>query len=161
MGGADIGVLLGLVLGAAAESLPVVADGFISTAAAALVVAFCPPARDYLFCAHRSVEPGRVALLEFIGHAPLLDLQMRLGEGTGAALAMYLIEAAAKLLGEMATFAEAGVSGGWRRGAIVAAAEPAGYDGQTDKVASLLQSRRSKTCFITSSASSVCYSLPH
>lgn len=110
VGGAEIGVMMGVVIGAAAERIPLVADGFISTAAAALAVAYCQTARDYLFLAHRSVEPGQTALLDFIGQKPLLDLQMRLGEGTGAALAMRLIEAAAKLLSEMATFSEAGVS---------------------------------------------------
>ena len=110
VGGAEIGVMMGIVLGAAAERLTIVADGFISTAAAALAVGLCSPARDYVFVGHRSSEPGHVALIEYIGEQPLLDLSMRLGEGTGAALAMHLISAAAKLLTEMATFAEAGVS---------------------------------------------------
>jgi nicotinate-nucleotide--dimethylbenzimidazole phosphoribosyltransferase len=110
LGGAEIGVMTGLALGAAAERIPVVADGFISTSAAALAYLFCPNVRDYLFIAHRSQEAGHDALIEFIGLRPLLDLQMRLGEGTGAALAMHLIGAAAMLLGEMATFTEAGVS---------------------------------------------------
>jgi len=110
VGGAEIGVMMGIVLGAAAEGLTVVSDGFISTAAAALAVGLCPHTREYLFVAHRSSEPGHTALVEYIGDQPLLDLSMRLGEGTGAALAMNLIVAAAKLLSEMATFAEAGVS---------------------------------------------------
>ena len=110
VGGAEIGVMMGVVLGAAAERVAVVADGFISTSAAALAVALCPSVRDYLFIGHRSSEPGHLALIEHIGEQPLLDLSMRLGEGTGAALAMNLITAAAKLLSEMATFAEAGVS---------------------------------------------------
>lgn len=110
VGGAEIGFLMGIALGAAGESIPVVADGFISTAAAALAVSLCPTVRDYLFIAHRSQEKGHGALNELIGHRPLLDLQMRLGEGTGAALAMQLLTASAKLLGEMATFAGAGVS---------------------------------------------------
>lgn len=110
VGGAEIGVMMGVVLGAAADRLTVVADGFISTSAAALAVALCPSARDYLFIGHRSSEPGHVALIEHIGEQPLLDLSMRLGEGTGAALAMHIITAAAKLLSEMATFAEAGVT---------------------------------------------------
>jgi len=110
VGGAEIGVMTGITLGAAAESIPVVADGFISTSAAALACLFCPTARDYLFIAHRSQEAGHDALIEFIGRQPLLDMQMRLGEGTGAALAMRLIGSAARLLCEMATFAEAGVS---------------------------------------------------
>jgi nicotinate-nucleotide--dimethylbenzimidazole phosphoribosyltransferase len=110
VGGAEIGVMMGIVLGGAAERLPIVADGFISTAAAALAVRLCPHARDYLFAAHRSSEPGHSILIDYIGDQPLLDLAMRLGEGTGAALAMHVIGAASKLLSEMATFKEAGVS---------------------------------------------------
>jgi nicotinate-nucleotide--dimethylbenzimidazole phosphoribosyltransferase len=110
VGGAEIGVMMGVALGAAAERIPVVADGFISTSSAALACLLCPNARGYLFIAHRSQEAGHGALIEFIGRRPLLDLQMRLGEGTGAALAMRLIDSAARLLGEMATFSEAGVS---------------------------------------------------
>jgi nicotinate-nucleotide--dimethylbenzimidazole phosphoribosyltransferase len=110
VGGAEIGVMMGIVLGAAEERLPVVADGFISSAAAALAVGICPHVRDYLFAAHRSSEPGHRSLIDYIGNQPLLDLSMRLGEGTGAALAMHIIDAASKLLSEMATFKEAGVS---------------------------------------------------
>lgn len=110
VGGAEIGVMMGIVLGAAAERQPVVADGFISTAAAALAVALCPAVRDYLFIGHLSKEPGHVVLVNYIGLEPLLNLDMRLGEGTGAALAMHLIVAGAKLISEMATFEEAGVS---------------------------------------------------
>jgi len=111
VGGAEIAVMTGIIIGAAVEKIPVVADGFISTAAAALAVALFPNTRGYLFLAHRSVEQGHIALINFIGMQPLLDLGMRLGEGTGAALAMHLIDASAKLLCEMATFAEAAVSG--------------------------------------------------
>ncbi len=110
LGGAEIGVMTGIVLGAAANSLPIVADGFISTTAATLALALQPNVRDYLFNGHRSAERGHTALIDFIGEQPLLDLSMRLGEGTGAALAMHIIECAAKLLSEMATFADAGVS---------------------------------------------------
>ena len=110
VGGAEIGVMAGIVLGAAANHLPVVADGFISTTAAVLALTLQPNARDYLFSGHSSAERGHAALIEYIGEQPLLDLSMRLGEGTGAALAMNVIEAAAKLLSEMATFADAGVS---------------------------------------------------
>ncbi len=110
VGGAEIGVMMGLVIGAASLCLAVIADGFISTAAAALAHRLCPAVSDYLFVAHRSVEPGQRALLELLQAEPLLDLQMRLGEGTGAALAMHLLDAAARLLSEMATFASAGVS---------------------------------------------------
>jgi len=98
------------VLGAASKNLPIVADGFISTTAAALALRLQPNVRDYLFNGHRSAERGHAALIDFIGELPLLDLSMRLGEGTGAALAMHVIEGAAKLLCEMATFADAGVS---------------------------------------------------
>jgi nicotinate-nucleotide--dimethylbenzimidazole phosphoribosyltransferase len=110
VGGLEIGVLMGIVVGCAAGRIAVVADGFISTAAAALAVAACADIRDYLFIAHLSAEPGHRALLEFIGGRPILDLGMRLGEGTGAALAMHLIEASSRILSEMATFQEAGVT---------------------------------------------------
>lgn len=110
VGGAEIAVMMGIVIGAAINRVAVVADGFISTAAAALAVSLCPNARGYLFLAHRSVERGHEALISLIGLEPLLDLKMRLGEGTGAALAMHIIDAAAKLLNEMATFSEANVS---------------------------------------------------
>lgn len=110
VGGAEIGVMMGVLLGAAAERLPLVADGFISTAGAALAVAHCSLARDYVFIGHFSQEPGHRALIDYIGLKPILDLEMRLGEGTGAALAMHIIDGSARLLAEMATFDEAGVS---------------------------------------------------
>lgn len=110
VGGAEIAVMMGTVIGAASNRIAVVADGFISTAAAALAVSLCPNARGYLFLAHRSVERGHAALVSLVGLEPLLDLKMRLGEGTGAALAMHIIDAAARLLSEMATFSEANVS---------------------------------------------------
>jgi len=110
VGGLEIAGLTGLILGGAARRIPMVIDGFISTAAAALAFALQPRVRHFLFAAHRSSEPGHEALLQFIGQAPLLDLNMRLGEGTGAALCMALIESAIKLLNEMATFSSAGVS---------------------------------------------------
>jgi nicotinate-nucleotide--dimethylbenzimidazole phosphoribosyltransferase len=111
IGGLEIAGLTGLMLGAAARRLAVVVDGFISTAAAALACAIEPRVGAFLFAAHRSSEPGHEALLELIGHRPLLDLRMRLGEGTGSALAMAVIESAAKLFNEMATFSSAQVSG--------------------------------------------------
>jgi nicotinate-nucleotide--dimethylbenzimidazole phosphoribosyltransferase len=110
VGGLEIAGLTGLIVGAASRRIPVVIDGFISTAAAAVACKLEPKVRAYIFAGHRSSEPGHAALLEIIGDAPLLDLQMRLGEGTGAALAMNLIDAAAKILDEMATFSSAGVS---------------------------------------------------
>jgi nicotinate-nucleotide--dimethylbenzimidazole phosphoribosyltransferase len=110
VGGLEIALMMGLTLGAAAERIAIVADGFISTAAAALAVASCNVARDYLFIGHLSAEPGHRALVEFIGERPILDLSMRLGEGTGAALAIHIIEASTRIMSEMATFQEAGVT---------------------------------------------------
>jgi nicotinate-nucleotide--dimethylbenzimidazole phosphoribosyltransferase len=110
VGGLEIAGIAGLVLGCAANRLPVVVDGFISTAGALIACELHPHARDYLFAAHESVEIGHRFMLERIGAEPILDLRLRLGEGTGAALAMGLIEAGVKVLNEMATFGEAGVS---------------------------------------------------
>jgi nicotinate-nucleotide--dimethylbenzimidazole phosphoribosyltransferase len=110
LGGFEIGGLAGAILAAAANRRPVVIDGFISSAAAMIAVILAPLARDYLIAAHTSMEHGHHIMMEWLGVAPLLDLQMRLGEGTGAALAMSLVEAACKTLDEMATFSEAGVS---------------------------------------------------
>jgi nicotinate-nucleotide--dimethylbenzimidazole phosphoribosyltransferase len=111
VGGLELAGLAGLTLGAAARRIPVVIDGFISTAAAAIAVVIQPRAKQFLFASHRSTEPGHDALLKFMGLEPLLNLDLRLGEGTGAALAMPLLEASVKLLKEMATFSSAGVSG--------------------------------------------------
>jgi nicotinate-nucleotide--dimethylbenzimidazole phosphoribosyltransferase len=110
LGGFEIGAMCGLYLGAAANRCAVLMDGFIATAAGALAVKFSDPVRDYLFAAHRSTEPGQAPLLEFIGQRPLLDLEMRLGEGTGAALAVPIVRAAAEAFARMATFESAGVS---------------------------------------------------
>jgi len=88
----------------------VIIDGFISTAAAMIAVSLAPQVSDYLFSAHRSQELGHQIMLEWLELEPMLDLQMRLGEGTGAVLAFSLVEAACKILSEMATFSEAGVS---------------------------------------------------
>jgi nicotinate-nucleotide--dimethylbenzimidazole phosphoribosyltransferase len=110
VGGLEIAGLAGLALGAAARRIPVVIDGFISTAAAAVAFAIEPRVKDFLFASHLSSEPGHHALLKFIGLEPFLRLDMRLGEGTGAALAMPVIEASVTLLKEMATFSSAGVS---------------------------------------------------
>jgi nicotinate-nucleotide--dimethylbenzimidazole phosphoribosyltransferase len=111
LGGFEIGAMAGVCLGAAANRRAVVVDGFIATAAAALAVRLDPAVADYLMPAHRSTEPGQAPLLEIIGHRPLLDLEMRLGEGTGAALAIPIIRAAVAAFTGMATFAAAGVSG--------------------------------------------------
>ena len=111
VGGFEIGGIAGLILGAAANRKPVIVDGFISTAGALIAYAIEPFVRDYIICAHRSMEPGHVAMHEKLKLKPLLDLNMRLGEGTGAALAMNLVEAAVAVLTEVATFAEAAVAG--------------------------------------------------
>jgi len=103
--------MTGLILGAARNGIATVADGFISTAAAAIAYAIEPSVRGYLFAGHQSEEPGHRVLLEYIGLKPILSLNMRLGEGTGAVLAMPIIESAMCLYNEMATFASAGVSG--------------------------------------------------
>lgn len=110
LGGFEIGAIAGLCLGAAARRCAVLVDGFIATAAAALAVRFHPAVRDYLIPAHRSTEPGHAPLLEMIGHRPLLDLEMRLGEGTGAAMAVPVVRAAVAAFTGMATFASAGVA---------------------------------------------------
>ena len=112
VGGFEIAGIAGLVLGCAAVGLPVVVDGFISTAGALIASELHPQVREYIFASHQSVEVGHTAMLERIGQAPMLDLQLRLGEGTGAALAMTLIEAALRGYREIATFAQAGVSEG-------------------------------------------------
>ncbi|MGD0281005.1 MAG: nicotinate-nucleotide--dimethylbenzimidazole phosphoribosyltransferase [Dissulfurispiraceae bacterium] len=110
IGGAEIGGIAGLVLGAAANRVPVVIDGLISTAGALIAYTIEPKIKDYLFAAHNSVEIGHKAMLDKMGLQPILDLNLRLGEGTGAALAMLMIEAGLKVYREMATFGEAGVS---------------------------------------------------
>jgi nicotinate-nucleotide--dimethylbenzimidazole phosphoribosyltransferase len=110
VGGLEIAAMTGLILGAARNRTAVVADGFISTAAAAIAFGIEPQVRGYLFAGHQSEEPGHRVLLEYIGLKPVLSLNMRLGEGTGAVLAMPIIESAMCLYNEMATFASAGVS---------------------------------------------------
>lgn len=110
VGGFEIGGLAGVMLAAAAHRIPVVIDGFISGAAALIATALSPELRNFLIAAHVSAEAGHHLLLRYLGLKPLLDLGMRLGEGTGAALGIFLAETAARVLGEMSTFAEAGVS---------------------------------------------------
>lgn len=110
VGGFEIGGIAGLILGAAAHRKPVVVDGFISTAGALIAQALCPEVTDYIIAAHQSVERGHVAAWALLNKEPLLDLSLRLGEGTGAALAMNLVEASVRILTEVATFAEASVS---------------------------------------------------
>jgi len=111
VGGFEIGGLAGVMLAAAANRKPVLVDGFISTAAAMIAYVLAPAAREYMIAAHVSQERGHQLMLEWLGLKPLFDLNLRLGEGTGAALAFHLIDAATRILCEMATFGEAGVSG--------------------------------------------------
>jgi len=110
VGGFEIGGLAGVMLGAAAHHIPVVIDGFISGAAALIAAGLSNELKNYLIAAHLSAESGHGVLLEYLGLTPLLNLEMRLGEGTGAALGMAIVEAAVKTLAEMATFSEASVS---------------------------------------------------
>jgi len=110
VGGFEIAGIAGLIIGCAAHRIPVVVDGFISTAGAMIAVGLNSRIKEYLFASHQSVEVGHQFMWEYIGQKPILNLSMRLGEGTGAALAMSIIEAAVKIFNEMATFAEAGVS---------------------------------------------------
>jgi nicotinate-nucleotide--dimethylbenzimidazole phosphoribosyltransferase len=110
VGGLEIAAITGFILGAAAERMAVVCDGFISTAAAGIAYALAPQVADYMFAGHCSEEPGHRHLLRFIGIKPILNLGMRLGEGTGAVLSMPVIESACHLYSEMATFSSAGIS---------------------------------------------------
>jgi nicotinate-nucleotide--dimethylbenzimidazole phosphoribosyltransferase len=110
VGGLEIAGITGLILGAAAYRIPVVVDGFISTAAALIALALKPETKNYLLAAHQSAEPGHRIALKTLGLHPLLELNMRLGEGTGAALGMGLVETSIRILNEMATFEQAGVS---------------------------------------------------
>jgi nicotinate-nucleotide--dimethylbenzimidazole phosphoribosyltransferase len=110
VGGTEIGGIAGLILGAASRRIPVVVDGFISTAGALIAYRIDSKVRDYMFAAHSSVERGQAIMLKMMNLRPILSLDLRLGEGTGAALAMLMIEAGIKIYREMATFEEAGVS---------------------------------------------------
>jgi len=110
VGGLEIAGLAGVVLGAAAGRVPVIIDGFITTAAAMIAVAIKPEAKEFIIPSHLSGEQGHRLMLEHLGIEPMLHLSMRLGEGTGAVLAIQLMEAATKIANEMASFDEAGVS---------------------------------------------------
>lgn len=112
VGGLEIAALTGVILGAAARKVPVVIDGFISTAAALVACKMKPECIDYTIASHLSQEPGHKIMLDMMGLKPTLHLNLRLGEGTGAVLAFHLIEAAVKIITNMATFEEAGVSRG-------------------------------------------------
>ncbi len=110
VGGFEIGFLAGIVLGAASARVPVMLDGFLTGVSGLLASRIAPGVEGYLIASHRSVEPGHNAVLRALGAEPLLDLRMRLGEGTGAALGIFLVESALALLSKMATFLDAGVS---------------------------------------------------
>lgn len=112
LGGLEIAAITGAYLAAAAKRLPAIVDGFIATVAALTACRLCPAVRGYLIFGHRSVEPGHATALEALDAEPLLSLGMRLGEGSGAALAFPLLQSAAAMLNEMATFADAGVNDG-------------------------------------------------
>src|SRR5919197_306274 len=110
IGGLEIGGIAGLILGCASHRLPVLVDGLIATAGALVAAALQPLVKDYMIAAHASVEVGQQVAWRYLGQVPLLDLHLRLGEGTGAVLAMHLVEAAVRVYNDMATFDEAGVS---------------------------------------------------
>ena len=110
VGGFEIGGIAGVILAGARYRIPVVIDGFISGAAALIAATLSPEVKPFLIASHQSAEQGHRVLLEYLGLKPLLNLDLRLGEGTGAALGIFLVEASAKILDEMATFSEAGVS---------------------------------------------------
>lgn len=110
LGGLEIATLSGLILGCAARGIPVAVDGFISTAAYVAALRLCPTAADYCFLSHASAEPGHARICQKLGARPLFNLGMRLGEGTGAALALHLMRCACAMWNEMASFADAGVS---------------------------------------------------
>lgn len=112
IGGLEIAALAGYIVGGAAARVPVLLDGVIAAAGAVVAAAIVPDSVGYLVAGHRSTEPGAAAALEHLGLVPLLDLDLRLGEGTGACLALPVLQAAARVLGEMATFDSAGVSEG-------------------------------------------------
>ncbi len=110
VGGFEIGGTAGVILAGAKHGISVVMDGFISGAAALIAVGLSPLVKPYLIASHQSAERGHRVILEYLGLKPLLNLDLRLGEGTGAALGIFLVEASLRILNEMATFAEAGVS---------------------------------------------------
>jgi nicotinate-nucleotide--dimethylbenzimidazole phosphoribosyltransferase len=110
VGGLEIAALAGFIIGAAAARVPVIVDGVIALAGALVASRIAPASVDYLIAGHRSTEPGASAALQFLGLEPVLDLGLRLGEGTGACLALPCVRAAARILNSMATFGDAGVA---------------------------------------------------
>jgi nicotinate-nucleotide--dimethylbenzimidazole phosphoribosyltransferase len=112
VGGFEIGGIAGAILACGYHRRALVVDGFISTAAALIAHALCPTIKDYLFAGHCSAEAGHRIMLNYLGLEPILDLGMRLGEGTGAALAMGVIDGAVRMFKEVLTFEEAGVASG-------------------------------------------------
>ncbi len=110
VGGLEIGGLAGLVLGAAAHGIPVICDGLISTAGALIACELAPTARQYLFASHKSVEIGHKYMHDRLGLTPLIDLEFRLGEGTGAAVCMELLDLSTRILADIKTFEEVGVT---------------------------------------------------
>jgi nicotinate-nucleotide--dimethylbenzimidazole phosphoribosyltransferase len=111
VGGLEIGAIAGTVLAAAAAHIPVIIDGVIATAGVAIATELAPAARAFIIAGHQSLEPGHRVLLDYLDLRPLMSLDLRLGEGTGALLALPLLDAAVATLNEMATFADAKVSG--------------------------------------------------
>jgi len=109
IGGLEIGGIAGLVLGAAAKGIPVICDGFISTAGALIACELAPAAKNYLFASHKSVEIGHIYMYERLGLTPLIDLKFRLGEGTGAAVCMELLDLSTRILADIKTFEEVGI----------------------------------------------------
>lgn len=112
LGGFEIATLAGMLLGGASLGMPLVVDGFISSSAFVAARAICPVVAEYAFFSHASAEPGFAAVMDRLGSTPLLHLDLRLGEGTGAAMAVFILRSAANLYNEMATFSSAGVHGG-------------------------------------------------
>jgi nicotinate-nucleotide--dimethylbenzimidazole phosphoribosyltransferase len=112
VGGYEIAGIAGVILGAAYKKVPVLVDGFISTAGALIAKGLCPACLDYMIPSHQSQEPGHQMMWTALGLRPLLNLDFRLGEGTGAAVAMHLVESSARIMNELLTFEDAGVTNG-------------------------------------------------
>ncbi|TCK61044.1 nicotinate-nucleotide--dimethylbenzimidazole phosphoribosyltransferase [Seleniivibrio woodruffii] len=110
VGGLEIGAIAGVILAGAYHKIPVLVDGIISAAGALIAYGLCPVAVEYMISGHKSVEPGQIKMLQYMGLEPLVDLGLRLGEGTGAVMAMHSVEAGVRVITEISTFAEAGVS---------------------------------------------------